>query len=219
MTTSILAENVSWLLNSNGVYATIHDAAVAEYFEDSTTFSFCGQERIDHAGPPPTTRYFVQRAGFFFDMSSITPLTTIPSVIFRFYCVQNLKTGIEFDVVLIDGVDLNYPNMVAADYGDLLAKTTSLGSMIWNDTMADGWYDINLNAAGIALVQAAVDAGNSVKFGLRTSEDINSTPPGSNEYRVLEFYGLTANYYPKLVLPIGGVPAFGNLAAKCMLLD
>jgi len=90
-----------------------------------------------------------------------------------------------------------YPTLVIVDaegltnrgletYGDLLSKTTVLGSSSgWDD---DGWNEITLNAQG--LIYLASNRVNPI-FGIRSSDDISSTPPtinGEYDRNILLYY-------------------------------
>ena len=133
----------------------------------------------------------IWRAGLVFDPSSIPVGATIISAILSLYG-QGDTSDTDFDVVLVSGADLA-DTLVAADYGDLLAVTTSMGSFNTSSLVLEGWNSITLSATALAALQAAINAANKIRFGLRSSRDIDGISPqlgGEDFYQEFAgFYG------------------------------
>jgi len=118
--------------------------------------------------------YSCLRSGLYFDTSALPDDVAITSAVLKLYINShsNSTTGTNFDLVVVDGSVLATP-MVVADYGDLLAKTSSGGS-ISHDAMSNAAYnDIPLNTTGLALINKT----GVTKLGLRLSVDIDNTTP------------------------------------------
>ena len=98
------------------------------------------------------------------------------------------------------------------DFGDLLPKTTSGGSISHGD-IVQGWNEISLNATG----RGWISKTGITKLGLRLAGDIdNSTPTG---YNSLEIMSESSSYAPVLTITysagwsgtIGGVTNPANV--------
>jgi len=98
----------------------------------------------------------------------------------------------EFDLTIVSPDSLVGGSLALADYGNLLAQTTSYGSMTINTpSINNTWIVIKLNATGIA----AINKGGVTKFAIRSSKDISATDPGVGnvEYVHIDGYDTTAN--------------------------
>lgn len=149
--------------------------------------------------------YFIQRLGWIFDT------TTLPAnaVIFKGFVSFMLKrailfTGVDFDITLVSGADIADDGLVVADFGDLVDDTASMGSKNTSGLVIDTWYNITLNALGIA----AINKGGLTKFGVRSSEDITITPPAS-AWNLINIYAtVKSDYGVKLTVNYATEPGF-----------
>lgn len=205
-TKTIYAASGGYLSKTDAVYATAHDAAAGTAFEDYLSI---------YIGQLFTTIYGIYRLGFTFDLSAYAGVT-FSSVLFSFKTRDITGNLTPFDITVVSGADIVDP-LVAADYGDLLDEITSYGSLSSSGLLDETRYNITLNAAGLAVVNAA--AGGVLGTGLRSSRDINSNVPTGAEYLIL--YGRTNNYlfvvYPSAAVVttqsctnITGATATGN---------
>jgi hypothetical protein len=150
-----------------------------------------------------TALWYIWRGLLFFPTPSLAPVVSAKLTL----CLSGDASDTEFDIVVVSGDDLVFPALNPANYGYLLDKVTSFGSINTAGLVVDVPFDIPLNALGIATIAG----GGLTRFGLRSSRDIaaidpNIPPPVSpivpshNEfafgYGNLEAYSVV----PKLVI-------------------
>lgn len=179
---------------SDESYDTVHDAAEATQVLRTSGAAGLGQLYL-----PSTTRHRIFRWGLQFDCSALPANSYIPAAKIQIYAHSDNST-VDFDVTIVNGDDLDFPGVVA-DYGQLLDEVTSYGT--WNTSnwpASASYVDIDLNETGIAEITVGLATAGIVKFGLRSSEDIDVSAPTGLEYG---FFGLATNP-PKLILTYGG---------------
>ena len=180
---------------SEAVWNTAHNAPVGnDFFDDDI---YVGTDKIGGD-------FSIYSSGIAFPTASIPDDATIESAYIRFY-----RTDVDYldnppaSLVVVNGDDLATP-FNANDYGDLLTKTVSGGSLALDPT-AGGTNTVaflTLNATGIGWIDAT---GNTV-FGLRLDQDIGNTAPVNNGDANLVYYwcddlaGGDLSYQPLLVV-------------------
>ena len=167
------ANYASWLHKTDSSYASAHDAASGT----ATTGGVIaiGQDYF------VTPTYDVYRGGLFFDTSSLALGVAINSATLSLRGEED-QSITDFNIVVINGADLNNPR-VAADYGDLLDDTTSGGAISTSGFGVESYNVITLNTTGINWIIK----GGTTKLGLRSSRDINSNAPTGTEW--VDIYG------------------------------
>jgi hypothetical protein len=95
--------------------------------------------------------------------------------------------------------------LATSDYNIAKWGSTQLSTTIITQNFAVGSYnDFILNAAGLAVVQAALDGDGVIKLGFRFGYDVSNTPPGgfasTGYYNRAYASDYGAGYKPKLVL-------------------
>ena len=174
-------------------YTTVHDASEARDMWAATQGN-----NVNVGQSKPYSWYNIFRAGLYFDTSSIPDDAVISSATLSF-CGLYDYSDIDFDIVVVDGSVIEDP-MVKADYGDLKDKTTSGGSMNTSGFYTDKttYMHITLNSDG----RGWISKTGTTKLGLRSLEDINSSPPGAGtdneEYVCIYDNQDDPNYLPKL---------------------
>lgn len=111
------------------------------------------------------------------DFSSLSATATVTSAKFYFYASS--KQSNDDDTASIILTTQAATNTVAmADYDNItLNSPTTYGTSAAFSTLTPaGWFSIDIDAAGLALIQAAAGVGY-VKFGLRCTHDIANTTP------------------------------------------
>lgn len=177
---------------NDAVYATAHDGAGGV---SNTIISISVGQRLSGGS------YDVYRAGLSFDTSSLGAGATIVSATLSVYGFADTSTT-DFNLTVVSGADLADP-LVDADYQDLLNATTSFGALSTSGFVADTWFDIDLNATGLA----AISKTGITRFGLRSSRDISSTTPTGDEYIEYDTSWITGwptTTPPKLTVNIQG---------------
>ncbi len=184
-----------------GTYAQAHDVANADAVYNDVNFLYIGQfYRLF-----PTEYYEVRRCGMVFDTSSIPASAVITSATLTLISRQ-LAGASGFSVVLVSGVDLA-DVFVVADFGDLLTAIASFGSVVIANPPIETVLTITLNAAGLA----AITAGGTTRFGLRSSLDISNTPPVGGTEEGLLYGSGTVGKEPELTIDYTvGAPSGGN---------
>lgn len=120
-----------------------------------------------------------------------------------FYMIYR-QTG-DYDIVVVCGDDLATSFCTNPCYGDLLDEVISRGSINSADKITNQYYDINLNAAGIAEIKKT----GYTYFGMRTSHDISVSPPNANSSDFVSIYVAGYDYPIQLVVTYeGGERAF-----------
>jgi len=210
MTTLIVSSDDKTNFNGQGtvqdpdaVYATAHDGP-GEFVTNYNQYHNVGQRYTDDAGSP----YQIFRCVMRFDLTNLPVGTTITSAVMTILRgSQSVTQYRDWNFVLIDGSDCADP-LVAADYGDLLDNTTSLGEIAISATSTSAVFEITLNAAGRAFLESK--AGGVAVIAARSSEDISSTPPpdyNAGEYTEINFSIITATEgeYPYITIIYPGL--------------
>lgn len=154
-------------------YAVAHAQALAETIDQGSTFFKVGH----FEGPSPKYRIF--RGGVFWTNTGILAGHALSAASIKL-CKYYFPNAPENNVILcvVSGEDLANP-FVAADYGELLLRTTVYGTAIYPLGSISGPYiEAVLDAAGIAKIN---QVGTTV-FGFRTQDEINSVIPEWPDY-------------------------------------
>ena len=175
------------------VYATAQGAASSEVMASVPEI---GQDII--AGT-----YQVNRGGLFFDTSTIPSDAAIISAYLSLYCYSDNSTT-DFNVTVVNGSALSNPR-ANADYGGLLAATTSGGTISSSAITLSAYNTLTLNATGLGFITKA----GTTKLALRSSRDIAITTPTNAER--LELLGIDATNPAKLTV---SYEKKGNLFVK-----
>ena len=194
-TTTFYSTTSDAYLNGSGSsdYAIVHDASEGRdlHFATDVNCVNVGQSK-------PYSWYNIFRAGLYFDTSSIPDDAVISSATLSFCGIWDYS-DIDFDIVVVDGSVIDDP-MVKTDYGYLKDKTTSGGYMNTSGFYTDKttYMTITLNSDG----RDWISKTGTTKLGLRSLEDINSSPPGAGtdneEYVSIYDDQDDPNYLPKL---------------------
>ncbi|MBU0847404.1 hypothetical protein KKH23_09500 [Patescibacteria group bacterium] len=150
-------------------YAEAHDIAIGVADEGGL---IVGQQG-------PADEFAVHRGGLVFNLAGQKAVTPTGCTISLFED-SGEPPDTHFDIVIVSGADLG-DTMEGADFGKLLDEITSLGSLSTEDWVPFDWNTITLNATGIAAVKAALAAGGKIRFGVRSSKDIDSISPTSQD--------------------------------------
>ena len=185
-----------YVTQRGGTYATVQADTVGDTANDSGT----GAE-VNNLKTGAT--YYVYRAFFLFDTSSIPDSDTISSAVFSAYgfSVGNADSD---SMSVVASTPASNTALVLADFDQVgttkFATDIPLGS--WNTA---GYNDFTLNGSGVA----AVTKTGISKFALRMAKDISATQPTGLNYAEMymaEQSGTTND--PKLVVvhAAGSVP-------------
>jgi len=161
-----------WERTGDAAYADCHDASDATAVYSTGSTALVGQAI-------PFGTYRLYRCGIGFDLSTLAgEEVETASLGLRVSAVNRNLTP--FNLTIVDGSNLGNP-FVVADYGDLLAEVISYGLISTSGMTEATEYDFDLNATGIAAINAAI-AGGNIRFGLRSSRDINNITPTGYEH-------------------------------------
>ncbi len=148
-------------------YATVHNAATGDNAQ--TAFIEVGQNYIFS---DPDQIWFIRRA---FATFAIPEMSAITSVVLHLNGQFDASTT-DFEIYVVSST---YSNpLVIGDY-DLVGTTS------WNNAWNSSSYSaddnaLTFNATGLAAVLAA--EGTTLRIGLRSKRDVDSTAPTGNEY-------------------------------------
>jgi hypothetical protein len=177
-------------------YKTDADYATAR---TAATGTGAGSASNQYVGQLFSTIYYVYRGGMRFDCRN-WPSGTVSEAYVTFFN-DSFGGGGTPTVHMVDGDYLDWP-MTTADYGEIYTYgTSSFGSV----AMGSGTKrSITLNSSGIAKVQAGL--GDFTQFALRTTNDMNGTPPTGEERRQIDNqYDDAYTVIPRLYAKIDGV--------------
>ena len=192
-------------------YASAHDAALADEFGEGDVR--VGQDTL-------SSKWFIFRGGIHFltdDLPDNTTITSAAVAIVQSHINPNNPLLADFDLHLVEGAGLHDAPGVAGDFGYLLHKVTSHGSItIPQGGLARGIYhNIILNALG----RADINPTGWTRYGLRSSDDINSnTDHVVDDYISIGFYGFT--FFAALIRTMdateitGGIKLNGKLSEE-----
>ncbi len=160
--------------NSSSTYSTVRNATTGTVDSGST--------RPSNSFDNPN--YFIGHAHAPFNLDTTIPAGAVIKDTANTFiratgdgaAVSNADTD---SVSVVESSQASNTSLASGDYNDLgttkLAADLGIGS--WS---VSGNNDRDLNASGVALIQAAI--GGYVKFGWRTAKDISATQPGGRNY-------------------------------------
>ncbi len=186
----VAASVAEYIYELDAIYATAHNAAVGS--------ASSGPNVVEIANTK-AANYYVYRGALVFDPTAITPGEPVVSAFVSVYAwADSIYTP--FDVVLVSGADLT-DVIVGADYGDLLDEVISFGSIASAAWVNGIFNNIPLSVAGIVALQAAIDGGLKIRFGIRHSLDISNSIP--TNFNLVQFLGLGFGNDAKLTVNYG----------------
>jgi len=153
---------------NNGDYNTVHANLTGTVVSGNVPIR-TGQSR--EAG-----KQYIYRSGLYFDTSSLDPEQSILAAQILLRGVGTLPFNDPQCLVVLNGDDLAFGGLVAADYGELLDRFSSMGSLCVEAAGAGwdalGYNTLWLNPYGIF----HINKGGTTKFALRGSLDIARIP-------------------------------------------
>lgn len=151
------------------VWSVLHDASLAS-FVDATGDPYCGI-RCDSAVSNDFDRMY--RCSLEYDMSAIPAGAKIIGASLCYWPTNIVHTIIGGTAAHVVEGTSDYATSGYNDYG-----TTSFGALTDLSIIPeDEWHEFVLNASGIAVLQAALDAQDSAYLGLRENHDLSNTAP------------------------------------------
>lgn len=194
-------------------YATCQGAASATITDQDPT-SATGM-RVGQQGGDDGNAYAVARAVVSFDLSALPINAVISAAVLSLYGkVGSDGNDSEFNIVVVSAKNIG-TTLVAADYGELLDETTSMGSFTCTTAgsfVSTGYNVIALNAIGIA----DIVRGGITRFALRSNRDISVTTPKINGNYYIEdvtFWGNNkTDQEPKLTIAYASGEGSGVIA-------
>lgn len=189
------------VLGRDAVYATAHDKAVADTLSNFNQNHTVGQV-YNNSGDG---LYRIIRCAIRFDLAELASGTSVVAAVMSIRATSLVQHYTDWNFTLVDGSEVVDP-MVKADYGDLLDEVTSLGAIAVSGVTPNTRFEITLTAAGRAFLEAKAE-GIAV-FGIRSSDDISSTPPpDANQGRYTQMAFITSmladeDVKPQLVITI-----------------
>lgn len=159
-----------YIYNINAVYATARTAATGSQ-DDSSAYFLVGQ---DKTGP----NYMLDRGFVYFNTAPLESAIHIIEATVSLYVVTDYSAT-DFDVCVQSGMP-TYPSipMGAGDYLYSHYGSTVGGSRNTNTITAQGYWNITLNATGIAWITTT----GWTKFCLRSGNDVGAVAPSGDEY-------------------------------------
>lgn len=185
--TTIYAEQLDEsLVSNNSTYAGARTAASADSIRNQSGDQYVGQAKEGDNG------FYVYRAVLIFDCATVQGATATAGKI-RLYQEGTSVFSDAQNMLIVPGTDVADTGVVLADFGDLIDDTTEYGIIASTTWAGAGDKDIDLNTAGLAVLQTAIDAGGLVKLAFRSSHDIDNIPDtGFIERNRWTFAGPTA---------------------------
>ena len=160
-----------YLTKSNLVFATSHDALNADSVDVASDEAAVG---ISKAIIPPQWSFL--RPVLPFDTSPLPPGVGILAAVLSLRGWASSYMALDPPIlIVVDGSDCAAA-LVVADYGVLLGKIVSGGSIAIPDFNTAGWNHITLNAIG----RGWTNPGGITKLALRTDFDIDSHAESGN---------------------------------------
>lgn len=167
--------------NSNGTYATAHNAT------SSTSFNYSGNGATDSAVRNETTGgvYYITRCFLPFDTSALGVGATVDTATLGVWA--NAKDSTVNDTIrIIQTSQASTSAIESNDYDNV--GTTGGGDIGTISAISTGAYtNTNLNATG----EGWISVTGISKLGLRTVGDIDSTSPGNRSYIFFYLSGQT----------------------------
>jgi len=175
-----------WMYAQNANYAIAQSAANATAVDMAGAANYVGQTNA-------VGTMTVYRSGLAFDTSSLPDACTVTDATLKLWGTTD-SSAADFVITIVDGQDIQNP-MVLADYGQMLARTVSWGSINTATYVTGAWNNIPLNSTGLTNISLV----GTTKFGLRSNKDITPTAPGTDEYlSVASDNDGTAGHRPRL---------------------
>mgnify|MGYP001594941306 CR=1 FL=1 len=165
--TATIYEN---LLKQGTVYATVRSGSTSDNTPDGTA-ALC---EATNSFSAPT--YSLYRSVVAFNLSTLPSGVNITSAVLGLYGWASSVTD-AFNAVIVSGTALA-GTIVVADYGELLAATTSYGTYAATAWVNSAWNNISLNSAGLN----AITKAGTTYFAVRHSFDINNQAATSANY-------------------------------------
>ena len=173
-------------------YNTVHNAASA-----SAYYSTDDKVAADNSYYPEVNGlYLVIRGVFQFDTSIIPDSRTIASAeLWLWAKIKDEDNSGQATTHIVDGSVVE-DSPVVADYGDLLGKVTSGGSVAYGDVVDGDYTKISLNATGLSWISK----GGRTKLSVRAAGDVGGNWPTGKNY--IDWYSTEKgeDYRPQLVM-------------------
>lgn len=182
-------------------YGDCHDAATADEVHNDTDGLSQNVIRAGQANFWTISNdddFDIWRGLLEFDTNDLGEDDVIDEAQVILYVGQPRKVTADFNLCLVGAGSVDTP-VEAADYNTLMGQTTVLGEVAFaTPAINSGWVVIPLNASGIA----AIIWGDYTRFGLRSSNDISETSPGTGEKKQewVEVRNSNTDYKPRLVV-------------------
>jgi len=173
-------------------YNSVHNAASASTY-DSTSNTVSGDNTYYSE---PSYLYLVARGVFQFDTSIIPDSRTIASAeLWLWAKIKDEDNSGQATTHIVDGSVVE-DSPVVADYGDLLGKVASGGSVTYGDVVDGDYTKISLNATGLSWISK----GGRTKLSVRAAGDVDGNQPTGKNY--IEWYSTEKgeDYRPQLVI-------------------
>lgn len=166
---------------NHATYLTAHDAATGTPHAYDASL-LVGQK----------LGYYIYRGVLYFDTIGLPSRINITSAKVSCWCVD-ADAAAAWQLTLVEGdVTLSWP--VVADYGALLDEITSFGTLASGDMTPGAWEEINLNAAGLAVISKI----GTTTFGMRSNKDIAATAPAGTDTIEIATFEDSLAHTPKL---------------------
>lgn len=186
----ISEEEDGYMISTAAFYSTARDAASGTV-HDVASYMTIGQQRV-------FPDYTIYRGGLFFDATSLPEEAVITAALLSLWPVFGGEFSAILDadqaLVIVSGEDLDASGLVAGDYGELKARSTSFGSIDkagWDAAIAGSvMAEIELNSLALARISKTA----ITRFGLRGLHDIDNVPDGPATVERNRFDFQTAEY-------------------------
>jgi hypothetical protein len=173
-------------------YAAVHNSAVGD-----NTRADASTQYIKNWKKDPVT-FEIERAVVYYDLANVHG-TSIKSARFGYYVADKSNSTPDFSAEIVSGAGVSQPLNVS-DYAVLANAVASYGSIANNDIVTLQYNYIELNTNGLAYINTCI--GGNCALALRTSGDINSSPPDSSTAEKQDFSGLTGGAIPRLIVGV-----------------
>ena len=197
---SIVINNLTngYIYVSGTSYATVQGAATGNLVQ--------GGVLVEIANDFDNPTHHITRGAIMISTTALGASVTISAAVLSIYGHdKNIPDG-DFNITVVSGTGLSGTTLVDTDYGDLLATTTSYGSISGTAFTLGAWNNITLNAAGIA----AITKGGTTRFGFRSSRDIAVTPSTGFDYVQFETEVASTAFTPYITITYTPMSA-GNI--------
>ncbi|MBI4118588.1 MAG: fibronectin type III domain-containing protein [Parcubacteria group bacterium] len=182
--------------NSGSTFSTVRDASTGDEVTDSTTSNNIEVTSLSGA------TYYIKRGAFLFDDGDAIGSDDVTSATLTFYGngdgINNADT---VNMVVVASTPASDTALGTADFDQF--GTTQYGSMAHSSWVTTGGTanDITINGTGISAIESAATGSGIIKFGVRTSIDVNnSAPTGFNNITSYHADQTGTTNDPKLVV-------------------